>query len=428
MWLGLLFSVLAITMRSYHMLDEEPPEYEGISEALLSLYRLRTAQCLMIGDIAKCLPHTLETLIHYASAEHARKEDNYRGQWMLASFIVRAAVNMGYHREPSQTSSISVLQAEYRRRVWSSIASIDQKASFLLGFPTMIAAIPFDVREPRNLYDWELFEKATVLPPSRPLVECTPVTHLIVKWRLIRTLGEITDFNNALKSGSYDNLLKLDQALHQAYKEIPPPDPSESMSASTATTWQMDFLYHQGVCFLHRKYLSKGRTDLKYSHSRDQCISSALSLLDQQHSLHKKPVPNAANSMPYWYRGRHPFILAAMIVCLDLEQGRKGSYSDVPSNQADLLKALSRCCTIWKESQGFSVEADGVYNFLASILQSFETPLEPVRTTSPCVQPIEPIKTIQKPEDTAFEASNEMDIDWVCNPLSCIVCIKLTLI
>jgi hypothetical protein len=71
----LLFSILGITMLSYHQFDE-PPEYEGISESLFQLYRQRTAQCLIIGDIAKCLPYTLETLRLNASAELNRKDDN----------------------------------------------------------------------------------------------------------------------------------------------------------------------------------------------------------------------------------------------------------------------------------------------------------------------------------------------------------------
>jgi hypothetical protein len=428
MWLALLFSILAITMLSYSTFGEEPPEYEGISGALLNLYRLRTAQCLMIGDISKCLPYTLETLIQYASAEFARKDDNHRGQWMLASFIVRAAVSMGYHREPSQTSSISVIQAEFRRRVWFSIACIDQKSSFLLGFPTMIAAIPFDVREPRNLYDWDLLEDTTVLPPSRPLVQCTPITYLIARWRLVRALGHITDFNNALMSGSYDNLLKLDQALYQAYKEKPPPDPSESMSASALATWQMEFLYHQGMCFLHRKYLSKGKIDIKYSHSRDRCISSALGLLDLQNSVHQQIRPKAVDPMPSWYPARHPFILAAMIVCLDLEQSRKEGTSDGPSDQKDLLKALSRSCEIWKETQGCSVEAGGVYKFLSSVLQSFERSSESTSKTPTHIQPFESTTPIQKPERDFLETSNEMDIDWVCIRLSWLFNFVLTLI
>jgi hypothetical protein len=51
MWIGLLFSMLSLIMLSFYLNDEEPPEYEGTSHSLYELYRLRTAQCLMMGDI-----------------------------------------------------------------------------------------------------------------------------------------------------------------------------------------------------------------------------------------------------------------------------------------------------------------------------------------------------------------------------------------
>jgi hypothetical protein len=51
MWIGLLFSMLSLIMLSFYLNDEEPPEYEGTSQSLYELYRLRTAQCLMMGDI-----------------------------------------------------------------------------------------------------------------------------------------------------------------------------------------------------------------------------------------------------------------------------------------------------------------------------------------------------------------------------------------
>ena len=87
---------------------------------------------------------------------------------------------MGYHRDPSKSSSISILQAEYRRRVWLSVAGMDDVASFLVGFPRMMPAIYSDAMEPRNLYDWELSDDTTILPPSRPLTENTPSTYMIV--------------------------------------------------------------------------------------------------------------------------------------------------------------------------------------------------------------------------------------------------------
>lgn len=55
MWIGLLFSMLSLIMLSFYLNEDEPPEYEGASQSLYELYRLRTAQCLMMGDIVSNL-------------------------------------------------------------------------------------------------------------------------------------------------------------------------------------------------------------------------------------------------------------------------------------------------------------------------------------------------------------------------------------
>jgi hypothetical protein len=59
-----------------------------------------TAQCLQSGDISKCLPYTVETLRFNATAELNRKDDNRRGLWIMTGVVVRAAINMSYHRDP----------------------------------------------------------------------------------------------------------------------------------------------------------------------------------------------------------------------------------------------------------------------------------------------------------------------------------------
>jgi len=408
-------------MLSYHQFDE-PPEYEGMSESLFQLYRLRTAQCLIIGDIAKCLPYTLETLRFNATAELNRKDDNSRGLWIMTGVIVRAAINMGYHRDPSQSSSISILQAEYRRRVWLSIIAMDDMASFLVGFPRMMPAIYSDTMEPRNLHDWELSDDTTVLPPSRPLTEPTPATYLIVKGRLFRALGRITDFNNTPRLGSYDTVLEIDNSLYEAYQNFPPHmkvsggrgDISSLKNKSDFSNLLLESMYHHGMCTLHRKFIAKGRLDPQYHLSRDRCISSALALLDYQHILE-----------PSWYKfsqARQMLTLAAMILFLELEHRRRGPDMDPSSDRGALLPALERSCALWEDAKSSCDEAWRVYQILAGMLSSFETvsgtsssqtqtpaPLE-FPGLSPQFQPINGSLSLEK---DLFVMSNEMDIDWV---------------
>jgi hypothetical protein len=148
-WLGLLFSILGITMLAYHQ-NGEPPEYEGTSESLFHLYRVRTSQCLLSGDISKGRPYTVETLRFHATAELNRRDDYRRGLWIMTGVIMRTAVAMGYHQDPTCTPGLSVLQAELRRRVWLSVRNMDDMSSFLIGLPPMISPNITRTLEQRN--------------------------------------------------------------------------------------------------------------------------------------------------------------------------------------------------------------------------------------------------------------------------------------
>ena len=410
-------------MLAFHQY-REPPEYEGRSESLFHLYRMRTAQCLLSGDVAKCFPYTVETLRFNATAESNRKDDNRRGLWIMTGIVVRAAINMGYHHDPAGCPGISALQAEYRRRIWLSVTSMDDIASFLGAFPRTTSAMFSDTLEPRNLHDWELSEDTTVLPPSRPITEPTPVTYMIVKGRLFRELGRIADVNGAPGLGSYGTVLEIDRALHDVYENFPP-----QMKVPSAPGWDasggartaVDFsnlsllgMYHKGICTLHRRFLAKNRDDGLFLFSRDRCLSSALALLASQEGL-----------APTFYRlsqTRQLLTLAAMVLFLELELRRKFPGTDETPDTSLLVNAVEQSCARWAEAMGACDEAWKVHQFLADMLSSFHdgtgSKTESSQTASP--------KTPFGPAGFSpqFDAANagfslnddagNMDFDWVC--------------
>ncbi|KKK24816.1 hypothetical protein AOCH_000267, partial [Aspergillus ochraceoroseus] len=420
-WLGLLFSILGIVMLSYHQYGE-PPEYEGLSESLFQLYRLRTAHCLLTGDIAKCLPYTLETLRFNATAELNRRDDNSRGLWIMTGVIVRAAINMGYHRDPGQSSSITPVQAEYRRRVWLSIISMDDVASFLAGFPRMFPAIYSDTREPRNLHDWELSDESPVLPPSRPLTEPTETTYLIVKGRLFRALGRVPDLQNTPNATSYHTVLEIDKALYNAYQDIPPHmkvlDASGNLipftSKSDFSNLQLESMYHYGMCTLHRQFIAKGRIDPQFNLSQSRCISSALTLLGFQHAVD-----------PSWYKfpqTRRMLTLAGMLLFLELEYRRRDHDPELSPASGILLQTLEKSCGLWADAQTSCDEAREVYQILSGMLSTFRplsaTSSSEAQSPRSHFDPSPPFQWMSgnlSLEKDLFAMSNDMDIDWVCS-------------
>ncbi|KAK0107235.1 hypothetical protein ONS95_003937 [Cadophora gregata] len=386
MWLGLFFSMLSLIMFSYYCNKDEPPEYEGTSRSLSELYRVRTAQCLMIGDITKCAPFTLETLIYNSMAEWARKAFSETRVWMMVGLVVRVALQMGYHRDPSQFPDISVFQGEMRRRLWQFVHRMDSLTSFLTGLPGMIRNSDIDTAEPINIYDWQLSEDMTVLPPPQPETEPTPVSYLLAKGRILRCLGLIVDFLSALGQYPYSEVLRLDEEMVASFEATPPylrMQGTESAHGSATESLinrrvQLVFLHHQGMCVLHRKFFIRGRSDPRFAPSYNRCISSAVALLELQDFLYTSA--NASFLIAtHWYRisyTSHEFILAAMIIVLDIRH-RKMERDDGLDAQVILqpeclsvLPKLYKAYQIWKDEaiRKRSPEASKVSQVLSNLL------------------------------------------------------------
>jgi hypothetical protein len=134
-----------------------------------------------------------------------------------------SAILMGYHRDPSHFKNLSVYQGEMRRRVWATIYQMDLGASTKLGMPRIIKDSITDALEPRNLLDIDFDASSTILPPSRPEGELTPVLPLIVKSRIASISCIVTDLNTDPRSCTYAETMKIDAKLNGVIANIPEP-------------------------------------------------------------------------------------------------------------------------------------------------------------------------------------------------------------
>jgi predicted secreted protein len=176
-WVGMLFSILCLAMQSYSRNNEVPPEYQGTAPAITELYRIRTAQCLVIADITRPTEFMIETLNMYSQIEYSDQRDGDMGVYMLAGMMMRMALQQGYHRDPSLHRNISIFQGEMRRRIWSGVSQHDLLFSVQIGLPKAIRYSECDTELPRNIHEEELYEDMKELPPSRPLTEETEVSY-----------------------------------------------------------------------------------------------------------------------------------------------------------------------------------------------------------------------------------------------------------
>ncbi|KAI9819557.1 MAG: hypothetical protein M1827_007007 [Pycnora praestabilis] len=391
-WLGLLFSIMCLGMISYQRAGDEPPEYRGRTQELSSTYRTRTAQCLVIADFTKPEKHMVETLILHLQGEYARCRDTEVSVWVMAGMIVRLAMRMGYHRDPAPYPAISPFDGEMRRRTWTFVRQMDLLFSFQIGLPSMIRSRDCDTALPGNLYDDEFGEHTRELPSARPSTEPTPVSYMITKARLAFSFSNIVEQVHSISLCTYEEVMKLDNHLREIRASMPPHLRMRSMEESMTdpanlimSRFNLDLLYNKGQCVLHRKFLARARENPRYVHSRRTCVDASMELLRHQATLHYESRTTGRLRSVKWFISSlttHDFLLAAMIVCLDLTYGAEAegagrSSGDVYTwgleRRGDMMQSLETSRNIWKEFQDHSMEAYKAYKVLTVMLDKLRS-------------------------------------------------------
>ena len=388
MWLGLLFSMMCLATRFQKFLEDEPRRVDQPvqpAQGFVRIYRRKVAQCLVLGNYTKSVPFTIETLVLYFMIEHFNCEDTQVGTWILLGIIVRIAMRMGYHRDASHYPRISPFHAEMRRRSWAMIVQLDLITSSQVGLPRMIKPWQSDTAEPRNLLDDDFDEDLTELPTPRPDTDLTPMVYFLMKNKLLSVCAAISDLTASTRPSSYAEVMRIDQLLHEVRRAIPSGLQLRPISKSITDNSDivikriyLALVFHNAQCVLHRKYLLPARSNTQYAYSRQSCVEGALQILKHQSTLNQETQPGGQLYRDRWKFSslvNHYFLLAATILCLDLDHSMTDGSSTCPHGEAldsardeKVIQALHESYRIWLQSSSSSREAQKAVQALKIML------------------------------------------------------------
>lgn len=390
-WIGLLFTILCHSLFLYRRAGDTPPGSLGNTAEVGDSFRIQAAHCLVLGNYTNPGEFKVETLLLYSGTEFLRTNDMQIGTSMLLSLIVRLAIHTGYHRDSKSFSNISIRDGEMRRRVWALIWQMDHLVSFQVGIPRIINDAQCDTELPRNLNDEDLDEKTAVLPQARPMNERTPVTYTIIKSRLISVFGRVVEKSYTAQGGireTYEDIMHLDEHLQNVHGSLPDFLRIRPISMSIMDPpdlimqrYNLELLYQKTRCILHRRYLVIGRTNLRYAYSRWSCVDAARQMLQHQHDIYHETLPGGQLHRDRWFvtsLTSHDFLLAAMILCLELSSKVGNERQDsLPEGanrtfdgRKDLLHALETSKNVWAACVNSSFEASKASEVLAIILRN----------------------------------------------------------
>ncbi|KAL4939171.1 hypothetical protein BDV06DRAFT_214495 [Aspergillus oleicola] len=210
----------------------------------------------------------------------AREAINVGGDssWISAGALLRTALYMGLHRDPSHLPTRTALADEMRRRLWNTILELTLQSSIISGGMPLIPLSDSDCQAPGNFDDEQLLTDGPVPKPDHEYTQTS------IAREMRKTLPQrlaIAEFLNGLSSyGTYEETLRLDADLRTSYRAIcrvlrdyssrPGPLPS------SFETRALDFIIHYYLCCLHMPFFERSLREAAYAFSRKVVIESAL--------------------------------------------------------------------------------------------------------------------------------------------------------
>ncbi|KIW13771.1 hypothetical protein PV08_08962 [Exophiala spinifera] len=395
-WIGLMFSMVYIAAQlQADAIDFAGGRVDSFKADPLTMkvaFREKAVQCLILARYTTGGPYILETLIMILAGECILVKESATDGWLLISMILHLAMRMGYHRDPDHFPGISPFEGEMRRRIWTTILSLDLGISLERGLPRSATDKHIDTKQPSNLRDCDFDEDTTEMPSPRPETEWTPVLPLIARGRLVRALGLVCDVIADINLPSYDEVVKIDTLLEDVHKRgIPPvlrwetmPHPITDSPNLVIQRVSVETTYYKSRILLHRMALTSCPVRQPPERDRESariCLDSALKILSFQAMLHEESQPLGRLCQLRW-KVTHIFnqdvLLATSVLCLYLQEVDKFELSETAGQTTCLPRAeevrqqLTISQQIWLQMSTSSAEAGKVAKALGIVLGNLE--------------------------------------------------------
>lgn len=400
MWIALLYSAMALGiilgprnpgMNAHAAAYDrssgspfDPNDQNDYLSSCVNRFQHLASSALVLADITKSQPYTLETLMIYGECEFLRRDDHHAKIWLMNGVALRVAMRMGYHRDPSNFHGMSPFQGEMRRRVWHVINMMDTLISFAIGLPAVVRRIENDVRAPQNLLDCDISPDMTELPKERPVSEITPATYTIAKSRVCAVFAEAAELAQKITPPRYSTITALEKRLDEAHNQIPEgmrvrpmEDCITDPPVLIMSRFNIELLYLKTRVVLHRHYLTAGQSDARFVESRKSCVDSALEILKYHKIIFHACQPGGQLSKVWWYMSSlqtYDYLLAAMILCLEMHHLKM--VGDPSGRITELFGVLEDTYGIWANHPNRFRESVRGAGILRSMLQKFPSAAE----------------------------------------------------
>ncbi|KAJ6023818.1 hypothetical protein N7540_004615 [Penicillium herquei] len=306
--------------------------------------------------------------------------------WITVGELVRTAVYMGMHRDPSYLPQRNTFVSEMRRRLWNTILELALNTSTDSGAPPMLALEDFDTHPPGNFDDEDITAEDPAPKPDGTFTQMS--IPLALRKMFTTRLAIVRSLNGIGVHCSYEEIIHLDTELRTSYRAICRTLQGYNLGVSSPTQFQiriLDFLVRRYLLALHTPFYPPSLHETSYAFTRKVVVDTALQIwcaVNPSSDIMTTRHRNQPSSEPdYLARlaicGSGPLRVTATQVCfliaseLKRQLQEEDTIGPVPLRR-DLLTVVENSCKwTWKCIQAGEVNTKG-YLFLSLVNANLE--------------------------------------------------------
>jgi len=198
--------------------------------------------------------------------------------WIHVGSLLRSALYMGLHRDPSRLPRMSRLDAEMRRRLWNTIMEIELKSSIDSGGYPMIALDMSDTRAPADVDDVDLMDDDTAVDDGDEDRFTDMTVALLMRDSFRERLAIYQMLNATPFKGTYDDTIRLHRRFMAAFTTLTSKLKGYPSSRRRPTAFQcrsVEVMARRCLMNLHLPYLGPGFREPAFAFSRAQVTEAS---------------------------------------------------------------------------------------------------------------------------------------------------------
>jgi hypothetical protein len=221
---------------------------------------------------------TVQTMCLHQLAREATQGTYGDRVWMLSGTLIRAAMAIGLHRDPSKLPEVPLAQAEMRRRLWLTVLELALGSCLDPGAAPLISTDDYDCLLPSNYDDSQLNFDVQDNPVPRKLDQHTDSSVQIALGQSLPIRLAIARFCSSLKPDGYDRTLKLSSEFANARRTLSACLRSMETKLPEFALQYCEMTMCRYIFAMHIPYMVVGAQNPCYMLSRKACVDAAVSM------------------------------------------------------------------------------------------------------------------------------------------------------